>query len=272
MSSSNEPAQGTAAAKATWAAGDFPKMGVELAIVGEQLCDAVPIYAGDRVLDVGTASGNTAISAARRRAIVTAVDLVPTLLDYARRRAKIEGFDIEFRESNAMALPFGNASFDVVVSTFGAIFAPDPVATAAEMARVCRPGGKIAMANWTPRSLIAELFVLLARYSNPAAKVDAPNQWGIESILREWLGRHIQDLKITRRSVDFRALSAAHWVDFMQKHFGPAIDALEYSRDPAARSELTREMLELGQRHNHSSNETFLGNSEYLEVVAVRKG
>jgi ubiquinone/menaquinone biosynthesis C-methylase UbiE len=271
MHNSYKPMKASTAAKATWAAGDFPKMGVELAIVGEQLCDAIPIYAGDRVLDVGTASGNTAISAARRRANVTAVDLVASLLDYARRRAAIEGFDIKFQEGNAMALEFVDGSFDAVVSTFGAIFAPDPLATAAEMARVCRSAGKIAMANWTPESLIAELFALLARYSNPTPRVDAPNQWGIETVLRELLGPYIQDLKITRRSVDFRALSPKHWVDFMQEHFGPAIDALTYSSDPAQKSELTREMLELAQRHNHASNRTFFGESEYLEVVAVRK-
>src|SRR5579862_8375220 len=146
----------------TWNSGDFPKMGVELAIAGERLCEAVPLHAGDRVLDVGTASGNTALAAARRRAVVTGVDITPALLERARLRAAAEGLHIDFQEGDATALSFDDASFDVVMSTFGAIFAPDPEKTAAEMARVCRPGGKIAMANWTPEGLLGKLFYILA--------------------------------------------------------------------------------------------------------------
>ena len=138
-------------------------MGVELAIVGELLCESIPVHAGDRVLDVGTASGNTAISAARRRAIVTGVDLVPSLLGHARKRAQAEGLEIDFQEGNAMALSFADGSFDVVLSTFGAIFAPDPHKASAEMARVCRLGGKIGMTSWPPDSMLGTLFLLLTR-------------------------------------------------------------------------------------------------------------
>src|SRR5579863_8471669 len=153
--------------KETWTAGDFAKMGVELSIVGELLCESVPVLAGDRVLDVATASGNTALSAARRRAIVTGIDITPALLERARLRAAAEGLHIDFQEGDATALSFGDASFDVVMSTFGAIFAPDPEKTAAELARVCRSGGKIAMANWTPEGMLGKLFHILARYSAP---------------------------------------------------------------------------------------------------------
>lgn len=246
-------------------------MGVELAIVGEQLCEAIPVHAGDRVLDIGTASGNTAISAARRRAIVTGVDLVPELLEHARKRALAEGFQIDFEEGNAMALSFADGFFDVVVSTFGAIFAPDPHKTASEMARVCRPGGKIAMANWTPDSLLGKLFRLLARYSLPGSRVDAPVEWGDESILRSRLGPYVQDLGVERRVVGLRAQSAEHWVDFMRNCFGPAIEAFQYSSSPAAQKALADEMAALMREHNSARNGTVLGISEYLEVVGTRR-
>jgi len=260
----------TQPARQTWAAGDFPKMGVELAIVGELLCESIPVHAGDRVLDVGTASGNTAISAARRRAVVTGVDLVPALLEHARNRAQAEGFEIDFQEGNAMALSFPDASFDVVLSTFGAIFAPDPHKTAAEMARVCRPGGKIAMANWPPDSMLGKLFRLLARYSAPGSRVDAPVEWGDEATLTDRLGPYVQDLRVERRAVRLRALSAEHWVEFMRTHFGPAIEAFQYSNTPASQKALADEMAALMREHNCAQNGSVLGDSEYLEIVATR--
>jgi ubiquinone/menaquinone biosynthesis C-methylase UbiE len=261
----------TQPARQTWAAGDFPKMGAELTIAGEQLCDSIPVHAGDRVLDVATASGNAAISAARRRAVVTGVDLVPALLGYAQKRAQAEGLQIDFQEGNAMALSFADASFDVVLSTFGAIFAPDPHKTAAEMARVCRPGGKIAMANWTPDSMLGKLFLLLARYSAPESRVDAPVEWGDETTLADRLGPYIVDLRVQRRAVLLRALSAEHWVEFMRTYFGPAVEAFQYS-NAASRKLLADEMAALMREHNCAQNGTVLGNSEYLEIVATRRG
>jgi SAM-dependent methyltransferase len=246
-------------------------MGVELAIVGEQLCEAIPVHAGDRVLDVGTASGNTAISAARRRAVVIGVDLVPSLLGYAQKRAQAEGFNIDFQEGNAMALSFPDASFDVVVSTFGSIFAPDPHRTAAEMARVCRPGGKIAMATWPPDSMLGKLFLLLARYSAPESRVDAPVEWGDEAVISDRLGPYVQDLHVQRRAVRFRALSAEDWVEFMRTYFGPAIEAFQHSSSPASQKALAGEMAALIREHNCARNDTVLGSSDYLEIVATRR-
>jgi SAM-dependent methyltransferase len=260
----------TQPARQTWSAGDFPRMGVELAIVGEVLCESIPVLAGDRVLDVGTASGNTAISAARRRAIVTGVDLVPSLLGHARRRAQAEGFEIDFQEGNAMALAFADASFDVVLSTFGAIFAPDPHKTAAELARVCRPGGKIGMASWPPDSMLGKLFLLLALYSAPGSGVDIPVEWGDEAVVAQRLGPYVQDLHIQRLAVRFRALSAEDWVEFMRTSFGPAIEAFEHSKTPAAQADLAQKMAALIGEHNCAQNGTVLGNSEYLEIVAMR--
>ncbi len=261
----------TQPARQTWSTGDFPKMGVELAIVGERLCEAVPVLAREHVLDVGTASGNTAISAARRRALVTAIDLVPELLDHAQKRAHAEGLAIDFQEGNAMAMRFADGSFDVVLSTFGAIFAPDPHKTASEMARVCRPGGKIAMANWTPDSMLGKLFRLLARYSRPGSRVDAPLEWGDEAVLRSRLGPYVEELCIERRSVGLRAQSAEQWADFMRNCFGPAIEAFAYSTSPAAQKALADEMADLMREHNAATNGTVLGVSDYLEIVAINR-
>lgn len=254
----------------TWSAGDFPKMGVELAIVGEMLCESVPVYAGDKLLDVATASGNTALAAARRRAIVTGVDITPSLLDRARQRAAAEGLTISFQEGDATALAFGESVFDVVMSTFGAIFAPDPKKTAAEMCRVCRPGGKIAMANWTPEGLLGKLFHLLSKYSPPDARVEEPISWGMEDILEQRFGPYVMDMHFKRQAMRFRSLSPEHWVDFMRTYFGPAIGAFQYS-SREKREELASEMNGLIREHNRAANGTILADSEYLEVLAVRK-
>jgi SAM-dependent methyltransferase len=254
----------------TWASGDFPKMGVQLAIAGELLCEAVPVHAGDRLLDVGTASGNTALAAARRRARVTGIDLVPSLLDRARQRASAEGLEIDFQEGDAMALAFPNASFDVVTSTFGAIFAPDPDRTAAEMARVCRPGGKLAMAVWTPDGMLGRLFLLLARYAPPELALAAPVEWGEEGIYRKRLGPY-GEVAVKLQNVGFRAISPDGWVEFMKTYFGPAIQAFG-GATPAAQNALAVEMRALIQEFNRAENGTVLAPSDYLEIVVTRPG
>lgn len=256
--------------KETWTAGDFPKMGTELSIVGERLCDSLPIYAGDRVLDVATASGNTALAAARRRALVTGVDITPALLERARLRATAEGLDIVFHHQDAMALSFPDGAFDVVLSTFGAIFAPDPDKTASEIARVCRSGGRIGMAVWTPDGMLGSLFRLLAAYSPADAQVDRPVSWGDESVLRKRLDSYVKDVQIKREVVRFRSESPDHWVEFMKTNFGPAIRAFAHSSADEGEA-LAKEMSGLMSRFNRSSNGTALGESEYLEIVATRR-
>jgi len=254
----------------TWTSGDFPKMGVELAIAGEFLCEAVPVYAGDRVLDVGTASGNTALSAARRRAKVTAIDLVPSLLERGRQRAAAEGLSVDFQEGDAMALAFPDASFDAVMSTFGAIFAPDADRTAAEMARVCRPGGKVALAAWTPDGMLGRLFRLLAQFAPAELVLDAPVEWGEEAKFQKRLGLYCDEIAVQRQAVCFRATSAQKWVEFMKTYFGPAIRAFDAST-PAAQNTLAEKMAELISEFNSAPNGTILARSEYLEIVATRR-
>ena len=222
------------------------------------------------MLDVGTASGNTALAAARRRAIVTGVDITPALLERARLRAAAEGLRVDFEEGDAAALTLADGSFDVVMSTFGAIFAPDPDKTASEMARVCRPGGKIALATWPPDSMLGKLFLMLARYSPLGSQVDLPVSWGDEAILKSRLHPYVQDLRIKREVVRFRSHSPGHWVEFMKTYFGPAILAFQHS-SPEARKALTQEMTELMRQHNRASNGTALGESEYLDIVATRR-
>jgi ubiquinone/menaquinone biosynthesis C-methylase UbiE len=252
-----------------WTSGNFPKMGMELSIVGELLCESVPVLAGDRVLDVATASGNTALAAARRRAVVTGVDITPALLEYAKRRATAEGLHVELEHGDATALPFADGAFDVVMSTFGAIFAPDPEKTAAEMVRVCRAGGKIAMANWTPEGMLGKLFRILARYSPPEGQVDLPVSWGDEVVLSRRLSEYVKDIRIERRVVRFRSPSPDHWVEFMKTHFGPAILAFGHSSAQAQQA-LREEMTDLMREYNRAPNATALGESEYLEFVGTR--
>ena len=254
----------------TWTVGDFPKMGTELAIVGERLCESIPIHAGDRVLDLATASGNTALAAARRRAEVTGVDITPILLERARQRAAAEGLHVVFQIDDAMALSFPDDTFDVVLSTFGAIFAPDPDKTASEMARVCRPEGRIGMAVWTPDGMLGKLFRILSSYSPPDAQVDLPVSWGNESVLRERLNPYVKDIRIKRKFVRFRSESPGHWVEFMKTSFGPSIRAFAHSSADEGRA-LAKEMVDLMSQHNRASNGTALGESEYLEIVAARR-
>jgi ubiquinone/menaquinone biosynthesis C-methylase UbiE len=200
---------------------------------------------------------------------VTGIDLVAPLLDRARRRAVAEGLDIDFQEGNAMALRFADGSFDIVASTFGAIFAPDPDRTAAEMARVCRPGGKLALAVWTPGGMLGRLFRLLGSYAPAALALAAPVEWGDESTFRRRLGPY-GPIAVHPRTVRFRARSPEHWVEFMRTCFGPAIEAFSAST-AAAQQALADRMSALVQEFNIADNGTVLAQSDYLELVVTRR-
>ena len=257
--------------QATWAAGNYARVETRLTVVSERLAEAVDLRAGQRVLDVACGSGNTAIAAARRNCEVTGVDFVPELLAHGRKRAAVEGLDIAFREGDAEALPFADGAFDAVLSTFGAMFAPDQETTASELLRVCRQGGTIGMANWTPDGFIGNGFRLVATSVPPPPGLKPPSRWGTESGLEELLGDGISDVRIERRDFTFRYRSAEHWLDFFRTNFGPVQRAFA-ALDDSSSDDLARELLALCEEMNTAGDGTLVVPSAYLEVVATRGG
>lgn len=254
----------------TWASGDFAMVATTNTIVGELLCEAVDLHAGQKVLDVATGSGNTALAAARRWCEVTGIDYVPALLERGRERATAERLRLAFQEGDAESIPFPDVEFDAVLSTFGAMFAPDQEKTARELLRVCRPGGKIGMANWTPDGVIGQLFSVTGKYMPPPAGVRPPALWGTEERLRELFGSSIGSLRVTRREFVFRYHSAQHWLEYFRTYYGPTLKAFE-TLDPGGQEALARDLLDLWNRHNRSYDDTLAAPGAYLEVVATKK-
>jgi SAM-dependent methyltransferase len=252
-----------------WAAGDYAAVATPLLIVSELLCEAVDLRAGRKVLDVATGSGNTALGAARRRCQTIGLDYVPALLERARERAAVERLDMRLEEGDAENLPFGDASFDYVLSTFGVMFAPDQRRAAAELARVCRPGGRIGLASWTPEGFVGQWFQLGARYSPPPPGVPTPLAWGTEAGLRELLGG-AGPMRLERRLYVMRYPSPRHWLDFFRMNFGPVRQTFE-KLDAARQEDYAAEQLELLKRFNRSGDGTLVLPGEYLEAVIDRK-
>lgn len=252
-----------------WATGDFSKVGVGQTVVGERLCEFVKVHAGDRVLDVATGAGNTALAAARRGCAVIGVDFVPALLVRGKERAAAEHLHADFLVADSDYLPFPDAAFDVVLSTFGAMFAPEPKKAAAEMARVCRPGGKIGMANWTPEGMIGEMFRLNARYMPPQPGLEPPANWGLPEKIEERFGPFARQIQIRPEVARFRALSPEAWVKGMRTFFGPIMRTFE-ALDHGGQERLAVELADLSRRYNQADNGTLLAEAEYLEVLVVR--
>jgi ubiquinone/menaquinone biosynthesis C-methylase UbiE len=250
-----------------WSQGDFAKIGALAQIVGERICETVDVIPGERVLDVACGAGNAATAAARCFAEVVGVDYVPGLLEAGRRRAAVDGLEVEFVEGDAQALPFGDASFDVVLSTFGAMFAPDQAKAANELLRVCRPGGRIAMANWTPEGLV--FFQVLAKHAPLPPGVDPPFLWGTEGRVRELFGDAISELRIEPRTFNFRYRSPEHWLEFFRAYFGPIMMAFARVGEEGAPA-LEADLLEVMREHNRAGESALVVPAEYVEVVAVR--
>lgn len=256
--------------QATWASGDFAVIGTTLQIVGESLCEAVDLHAGEHVLDVAAGNGNATLAAARRFAEVTSTDYVPALLDRGRARAAAERLPVTFLEADAEALPFPDASFDVVLSTYGVMFAPDQDRAAAEMARVCRPGGRIGLANWTPDGFIGALFKVVGRHVPPPAGLRSPALWGTEERLRELFGREATSIAATPRVFNFRYRSAAHWVEIFRTLYGPVHKAF-LALDPPRQEALEGDLLDLLAGFDRGGAAGLVVPAEYLEVVITRR-
>ena len=252
-----------------WSAGDYAVVGTTLQIVGETLCEALDLRAGQRVLDVAAGNGNATLAAARRWCDVVSTDYVGALLDRGKARAGAEGLAVQFQEADAENLPFADGSFDAVLSTFGVMFTPNQERAAAELARVCKLGGKIGMANWTPSGFIGELFKLMGRYLPPPAGVKSPSLWGTEERLRELFGGHVGTLTAVRKDFVFRYRTPQHWLDTFRTYYGPvqkAFVAVGADREKA----LSADLLALVGRFNRSGDLSLVMPSEYLEIVITR--
>ena len=253
-----------------WSSGDYAVVGATLQIVGEQLCEALDLRSGSSVLDVAAGNGNATLAAARRWCAVTSTDFVPALLRRGRERAAAEGLSIEFREADAEALPFPDASFDAVMSTFGVMFTPDQDKAAAEMLRVCKPGGKIGLASWTPDGFIGRLFRILGKYVAPPAGVRSPALWGTRGRLDEMFGAQAASISAEPRLFVFRYRSPQHWIDVFRTFYGPMLKAFE-ALGPEAQAELTRDILALIAEFNRARDGTMVVPGEYLEAVVTKK-
>ena len=255
--------------QAAWASGDYAVIGTTLQIVGETLAEAADLRWGERVLDVAAGNGNVSLAAARRGCVVTSTDYVAALLDRGSERARAERLDIRFQEADAEALPFDDATFDAVVSTFGVMFTPDSVTAARELARVCRPGGRIAMANWTPASLVGRMFTVLGRHLPPPAGVEPPSRWGTHKYLEQLFGASAESIQVTSETFNFRYQSAAHFIATFRSWYGPihkAFVALPAEGGAALESELTALLEEL----NIGGHGSLLVPSEYLQAIVRR--
>ena len=255
--------------QATWASGDYAVIGTTLQIVGETLAEATGVRAGERVLDVAAGNGNASLAAARRYAHVTSTDYVPALLERGAERARAEHLDIEFRVADADDLPFDSDSFDLVLSTFGAMFTAQHDRPAREMLRVVRPGGRIGLANWTPEGFIGQLFKVIGAYVAPPAGLKSPTLWGTEPYIVSLFGPEAADIRCTRRTFNFRYQSSAHWLHTFRQFYGPTIKAFA-ALDAAQQERLTHDITALLDRHNVAGEGSLIVPSEYLEVVVVK--
>lgn len=255
---------------AAWASGDYAVVGTTLQIVGETLAEALDLRSGQKVLDVAAGNGNFTIAAARRWTDVTSTDYVPALLARGEERAKAERLNVTYKTADAEDLPFGEATFDAVASTFGVMFTPNQEKAAAEMLRVCRGGGKIGMANWTPDGFVGALFKTIGRHVPPPAGVRSPALWGTRSHLAELFGAGVSHTQIKEKAFTFRYRSPEHWLQVFRDYYGPVHKAFGALAGNAQRA-LEQDLLELVSRFNAASDGTMVAPADYLEVVLTRK-
>jgi SAM-dependent methyltransferase len=254
--------------QATWASGDYAVVGTTLQIVGERLCETIDLHAGSKVLDVAAGNGNATLAAARRFCDVTSTDYVPALLERGRARAAAEGQDVAFQVADAEALPFADASFDVVLSTFGVMFVADHDTAAGEMLRVCRPGGTIAMANWTPEGFIGQVFRTIGRHLPPPPGARSPALWGTREAIEAMFGHGARSIELHSRSFAFRYRSPDHFVEVFRTWYGPTHKAFQAlgANGAALEADLKALLASL----NTARDGTLVVPSAYVEVV-IRK-
>jgi ubiquinone/menaquinone biosynthesis C-methylase UbiE len=252
-----------------WSSGDYAVVGTTLQIVGEELCEALDLRSGQTVLDVAAGNGNVSLAAARRWCDVVSTDYVPALLERARERADAEGLGITFREADAEDLPFSDGSFDVVVSTFGVMFTPDQERAAAELVRVCKRGGKIGLANWTPEGFIGQVFKTIGKHVPPPPGAKSPALWGTRTRMIELFEPHASSIKSAHRHFAFRYHSPEHWLEIFKTYYGPLLKTFA-ALAPPAQSALERDLMSLIGQFNRSGDGSMVVPSEYLEVVITR--
>jgi len=253
-----------------WASGDFAVVASRIVLVAEHLCDAADLHAGWRVLDVATGSGNAAIAAARLGCTAVGVDYVPSLLERGRRRAAAEGLEVELLDGDAESLPFADASFDAVTSVFGSMFAPDHEQAAAELLRVTRPGGTIALASWTPDGFVGELFRTVGEHVPPPAGVRSPMLWGTEDHLRQLFGEGIRSLEVEERAFTFRFRSAEELASFFRRWYGPTLKAFASLEGPA-QDALESDLVALARRFDRLGGDAVAIPAAYTEAVAIKR-
>jgi ubiquinone/menaquinone biosynthesis C-methylase UbiE len=256
--------------QAAWSSGDYAVIGTTLQIVGERLVESMDLRAGQTVLDVAAGNGNVTLAAARRWCEVTSTDYVESLLASARRRAEADGLHVQFEIADAENLPFADASFDAVVSTFGAMFCPDQHRTAAELLRVTKPGGRIGLANWTPEGFIGQLFKTIGKYQPPPAGVASPAVWGTRNWLSSAFGAEASALAVKPHHFAFCYRSPRHFLGLFREYYGPVLKAFE-ALDASGREALAQDIIDLIGRFNTSGDESMVVPGEYLEVVVTRR-
>ena len=256
--------------QAMWSSGDYAIIGTTLQIVGETLCEEVDVRAEERVLDVACGNGNSTLAAARRFARVTGVDYVPALLDKASARARAEGLEIKLVEADAERLPFDDEVFDVVLSVFGVMFTPNHVRAASELVRVCKRGGRIGLANWTPTGFVGSMLRTIGRHVPPPAGVPSPALWGKREHVAELLGGSVASLEVRHREFNFRYASASHFIDTFRTYYGPMNRAF-VALDERGRAALTSDLEALLREHDRGGGTSLVVPADYLEIIAVRR-
>ena len=256
--------------QAAWASGDYAVIGTTLQLVGERLAEACDLRWDEQVLDVAAGNGNATLAAARLGCRVTSTDYVPELLKRGEERARAEHLNVVFQVADAEALPFADGTFDAVLSTFGVMFAPDQAQAARELSRVCRPGGRIGLANWTPQGFVGQMFKTLGRHVPPPAGALPPSRWGDEEQLRVMFEGALGELKVSRQHFNFRYRSPEHMLQIFRTYYGPVLKAFD-ALDDAGQTTLLNDLLDLMGGFNRAQDGTLVVPSEYLEIVVTRR-